>query len=89
MRKSVQREADRDGEEDEPGGRTPLRTAEMGGVTGAPAPAGLGGSLGSGPTSVSSAMPPGSPFGVPSGRLADAFVPGTPRTYGLRVRLDW
>lgn len=63
-----------------PGGRTPLRTAEMGGVTGAPAPAGLGGSLGSGPTSVSSAMPPGSPFGVPSGRLADAFVPGTPGT---------
>ena len=65
-----------------PPGRTPLRSAEVAGVTGAPAPApaGLGGSLGSGPTSVSSAMPPGSPFGVPSGRLADAFVPGSPAT---------
>ncbi len=55
-------------------GRAALRTAEVGGVTGAPMPAGLGGALGSGPTSVSSAMPPGSPFGVPSGKLADAFV---------------
>lgn len=55
-------------------GRAGLRTAEVAGVTGAPTPAGLGGALGSGPTSVSSAMPPGSPFGVPSGKLADAFV---------------